>query len=52
MAAIKDFKEIYKTEFGIEISDQEAQNQGIRLLQLMNLVYKPISKEWINKHEK
>lgn len=33
------FKEIYKKEFGKEISDKEAYEQGSRLLRLMYLTY-------------
>lgn len=40
--AIKDYKEIYKKEFGEEISDEEAREQGARLLNLFKIIYRPI----------
>jgi len=50
--AINEYKEIYKKEFNVDISDQEALAQGTKLLRIFNIIYKPISKEWIKKHEK
>lgn len=46
--AIKDFKEVYKAEFGEELSDKEAVELGINLLTLFNHVYKPVKKVWIS----
>ena len=43
--AIKEYKEIYKKAFGEEISDQEAYEQGSRLLRLFKAIYKPIPKD-------
>jgi len=40
--AINEFKEIYFTEFGENISDSEANRKGLKLLNLMKLIYKPI----------
>lgn len=37
--AIKEFKQIYKKEFGKEISDQEAYEQGSRLVNFFKLLY-------------
>jgi urease accessory protein UreF len=42
---IKKFQELYKARFGMEISREEALRQGTQLLRLMELVYKPMSKE-------
>ena len=39
---MEEFKEIYKAEFGDEISDDEAQEMGIRLLRLLDLVRQPL----------
>lgn len=49
--AIKEYKEIYKKEFGKAISDQEATEQAINLLSLMNVVYRPIKKTWLKEFE-
>lgn len=46
--AIKEFKEIWLREFGEEISDKKALEEGIKLLNLFNAVYRPIKKEWLN----
>lgn len=36
--AIEEYKQIYKKKFGEEISDQEAYEQGCRLIRLIKLV--------------
>ena len=38
--AIEEYKQIYKKEFGEEISDQEAYEQGSRLIRLLETLYK------------
>jgi hypothetical protein len=43
--AIEEYKQIYKEEFGKEITDKEALEQGERLLQVMKIIYKPIPKD-------
>ena len=40
--AIEEFKEIYRKEFGGEISDEEAYEMGLRLINLFKLIYRPI----------
>lgn len=40
--AIDEFKAIYKKEFGEEISDSEAYEKGLRLIQLIKAVYSPM----------
>lgn len=42
--AIKEFKVIYKKEFGKDISDEEANTKGLELLRFFKLIYKPIPK--------
>jgi hypothetical protein len=45
MVAIKsvlEFQRIYKKNFGAEISFDEAREQGMRLLELFKIVYKPL----------
>lgn len=42
---IKKFQELYKARFGVDISKDEALAKGTQLLRLMELVYKPMSKE-------
>jgi hypothetical protein len=40
--AIKEFKEIYYKEYGKNISDEEAQEIGQRLISLFKIIYRPI----------
>jgi len=42
---IEAFREIYRTEFGKEINKEDAYEKGIKLLRLVELVYKPITLE-------
>lgn len=42
---ITEFQEIYKRVFGEEISRAKALEEGIRLVSLMKIIYKPITKE-------
>jgi hypothetical protein len=50
---IINFQALYKSEFGMEISKEDAYERGIKLLRLMSLVYKPMTeKEYgsVQKH--
>ena len=50
---ILKFQALYKSEFGMEISREDAYEKGIKLLQLMSVVYKPMTEkeyEFIQKH--
>ena len=52
---ILKFQALYKSEFGIEISREDAYEKGIKLLGLMSAVYKPMSEEeyeFIQRHRK
>ena len=42
---IKKFQTIYRKQFGREISKEDAYEQGIKLLGLMELIYKPMTEE-------
>lgn len=42
--AIREFKEIYKEEFGGDISEQKANELGLNLLNLFKVIYQPINK--------
>ncbi len=42
--AIKAFQEAYKKDFGKEISAEEAEAMGQRLISLFSVIYKPIPK--------
>lgn len=49
--SIKEFKKIYKEEFGEEISDQKACEKGSNLINFFKLLYK-IDKRNKNKKDK
>ena len=49
--AIKEFKEIYREEFGKTISDEKAQEKGQKLLSLFKIIYRPIPQDY-DEHEK
>ena len=42
---ISKFQALYKSQFGIEISREDAYKQGVQLLKLMSIVYKPMTEE-------
>jgi len=44
-AQISRFQEIYHKRFGKKISREEALEKGIKLVRLMQIVYRPITKK-------
>lgn len=50
--ALDDFKKVWKKEYGQDISDQKALEEGTALITLMKAVYRPIKKEWLDEYEK
>lgn len=50
--ALQEYKEIYKQRFGKGISDAEALEQATKLLRLMEIVYKPMTKEEFDRFSK
>lgn len=42
---ITKFQTLYKKRFGKEISKEVALEQGVKLVRLMSLIYKPIARE-------
>jgi hypothetical protein len=42
---IASFQEIYKNKFGKEISREDAYEKASKLVRLMQIVYKPMTKE-------
>jgi hypothetical protein len=49
---IEKFQELYKQQFGEEISYEEAADRGLKLVRLVRLVYKPITKEQYKRFHK
>jgi len=47
--AVYEYQKIYEEEFGTEISYNEALKQGIKLLSLMRVIYRPIPTMQANK---
>lgn len=49
---ITKFQIIYKNHFGKEISQEDAYNQGISLVRLMELIYRPMTEAEYNQLQK
>lgn len=49
---IKKYQALYKKRFGKEVSREEAYRQGINLIRLVELVYKPITKKDYDEAQK
>ncbi len=49
--ALKEFKEIWKEEYGNDISDEFALEKAVDLLTLTDTIYHPVKKEWLNEHD-
>ncbi len=45
---LQEYKKIYKEHYGKEISDAEALEQGTKLMRLMEVIYKPMTKREFN----
>ena len=41
---LKEFKKIYKKEFGEDISDEDALESATKLIEMVKLIYRPIKK--------
>jgi len=50
--ALKEFKKIYKKKFDIDLSDQDALDSATKLLNLVEIVYKPMTKEEYERIQK
>jgi hypothetical protein len=46
---IKTYQTLYKNRFGKEISREQAYEQGVKLLRLIELIYKPMTEEEFQK---
>jgi len=49
--ALQEFKEIWRKEFGVDISDEVAIEGATSLLTLFNAVYRPVKTEWLKEYE-
>jgi hypothetical protein len=50
--ALQEFKNIWREEFGEEISDEKALEEATALLTLFDAVYRPIPKAWNDEYER
>ena len=48
--ALDKFKQIYQKEFMVELSDEEANEKGLELLEFFRLIYKPIPKNFVKSN--
>ena len=48
--ALKEFKRIWKAEYGTDISDAEALPKAVALLTLFDVIYRPITKAQAEKY--
>ena len=49
--ALEEFKQIWREEYGEEISDDFALKQATALLSVMDKVYRPIKKDWLKDYD-
>ena len=49
---LEKFKQLYKKRFDVELSDQDALNSAVKLLRLVEIVYKPMTKGDYEKLQK
>ena len=48
---VKKFQNIYRKYYGKEISKQDAYEQGIKLVRLLSVIYKPMTEDELKKIE-
>ena len=48
--SIEKYREIYRKEFGEDISLEDAAEQAQRLLNLARVVYQPMPKVWLERY--
>ncbi len=49
--ALDEFKAIWRKQFGEDISDEKAIEEGINLLTMMNTIYRPVKKQWADDYD-
>jgi hypothetical protein len=50
--SITKYREIYRKQYGIEISIEEATEQSQRLLNLARVIFSPMPKNWLEQYKK
>jgi len=51
-SALEDFKKIYQLTFNENISNEDANVLGVKLLRFFHMVYRPIPKKWLIPNKK
>ena len=49
---IKQFQRLYESRFGKEINREKAYEQGVKLIQLVELIYKPMTEKEYQNYKK
>ncbi len=49
--AVVEYQQIFKKVYGEEINTQAAMEQGERLLRLFKLIYRPVTKKFLDKYK-
>jgi hypothetical protein len=50
--SINKYQEIYRRQFGVELSREEATEQAMRLLNVARVVFAPMPRAWEDKYKK
>jgi hypothetical protein len=50
--ALQEFKNIWREEFGEDISDEKALEEATALLTMFDAIYRPIPKAWSDEYDK
>lgn len=48
---IAKFQSLYKKHFGVELSAKNALEQGLKLLAIMSVIYKPFTEKQLLNHK-
>lgn len=49
--ALREFKRLWREEFGEELSDEKALEEATALLTMFDAIYRPIKKEWSDEYD-
>lgn len=47
--AVAEYQKIFKQEFGEDLTFEQAEAQGMKLLRLFQIIYKPIPRKWLKE---
>lgn len=49
--ALREFMELYREEFGVDLDEKTATELAINLLVFFKNIYRPIKKSWLDEYE-